>query len=305
MNDDALNVTGKLAGLSYPEEPRKALKWFDRILTADTPPDEPFTLENPLIVPHIDFRVNQGLYGEAWSRFLKLDQFPECIVILGVGHQCPSELSSIPCTFDTILGKVETDFDAYDVLDKGTEPPIGRFPDAYHREHSLEYVVIWLQALHRLYFKNDSFKVVPVLMGGLQEYIDAGEIPDEDTDVRMLGVSLKKLSEQHPSLAIVASIDGCHVGPRFGHPSGIPELQPQVVQQWEGKLWEKCRSDSFHEFFAHLSAIRNIFYFDGVGVLSLLLQNYNLAAKITGQELWYEDHDDSFVTFSSGQMNRI
>jgi MEMO1 family protein len=107
------------------------------------------------------------------------------------------------------------------------------------------------------------------------------------------------------STIMLASIDGCHVGPRFDHDFKGDTSVQEVVQTWEKKLWTLARSDKLEFFFQHAAHIENAFYFDGLGVLTLLFQHFELKSVVTTRDLWFQESDQSFVTFSGGWFDNL
>lgn len=303
-------VNGKFAGSSYPDEPAKALRYFQAALNRVPEPKKVSQNRPPLfIVPHIDFRVNLDIYGLVYKRLLTLPKgkFPETFVILGVGHQCPCEFSSCPLDYETVFGRVGTDHVLWSTLQNHCQLPLPNFPDSFDHEHSIEFVVVWLQALCQLRGEPADFKILPILMSGLHLNMAKGVPPADGDDFHTFSTAFQKtMSGLDPEkTCIIASIDGCHVGPRFDHPFAGDEMAQRNVQNWESELWSLCRSDRFNDFFQHIAAIRNAFYFDGVGVLSLLLQTYSVRADVEASALWHEDADQSFVTFSGGTLAAV
>ena len=305
----SIRVQAAFAGLSYPVDPRALLKSFRCLLKDAVSPAKHARAVSPqhIIVPHIDFRVNLELYASSYSLFLNARELPEIFYILGVGHQCPHEFSACRCNYTTPLGSVLSDNDCLEFMQKECGSDIERSPATFVHEHSLEYVVIWLQALRDLFFPGHLFRIVPVLMGGLFETVQSGCLPDEDDEITRFGQALHRSFQTHGKgrAACIASIDGCHVGPRFDHAfEGLPPVQ-KAVQAWEKKLWQNCRTDRLDHFINHISQVQNGFYFDGLGVLTCLLRNFHLKATGMSHGIWYEPGDQSFVTFSSGQLTAL
>jgi MEMO1 family protein len=297
------------AGTCYPRTPQAILKFFKNALDASpqnssAPEDDPLP-PAPLawIVPHIDFRVDLSTYATVYRQMAQLKTFPETVYILGVGHRCPHDFSLCPGAFSTPLGRVDS---ATEVIEEIAQPfphPLDRSPESFVGEHSLEFVVIWLQALRDLHFPGAMFRVVPVLLGGLPESVIASKPPSKRSTFHRFGSLLMDSFRRRDSTSmLIASIDGCHVGPRFDHPFPADERVQKAVWEWESHLWDLCQSSSLPPFYEHLGAVRNGFYFDGVGVLTLLLQQHPLEARILARKLWHQDHDHSFVTFSAGYL---
>ncbi len=296
-------LTSPFAGQTYPRDVEQAINYFDQALnTSPKPAKLPSHHPEILIVPHIDFRVNLSTYGTGYRRLTERKTFPETFIILGVGHHCPHEMASVPYSYKTILGDVECHSDAWETLKKETSFPIERAPESFESEHSIDFVIIWLQMLHKVRGEKKPFRIIPILMGGLMEAILHEKQPDPESEFTQFTEAFKAMINalDPATTCIIASIDGCHVGPRFQHQFPADDHVQSIVRKWETELWGKCRSDQFDDYFKHLSTIGNGFYFDGVGVMSLLLKTFDIRAHIDATELWHEKRDESFVTFSTG-----
>jgi len=292
------------AGTCYPSSPQVARKFFRDALETLSPDESiPPAPPDPVawIVPHIDFRVDISTYASVYRQIAQLGTFPETVYILGVGHRCPHDFSLCAGSFRTPLGTVRSNKRIIAGITKSCGLALDRSPESFPGEHSLEFVVIWLQALRDLFFPGHDFQVVPVLLGGLPEHVIASKPPGPRTAYRRFGRALMDSYRDHKATSlIIASIDGCHVGPRFDHDFPADERIQHAVWNWEIRLWQSCASISLSEYYLQLGEIRNGFYFDGVGVLTLLLQNRPLEPLLFSRKLWYEKHDQSFVTFTAG-----
>lgn len=257
-----------------------------------------------LIVPHIDFRVNLELYVHSYAHLFTASTFPELVIILGVGHRCPEEFSMHPFGLQTPYGDLLPDLQTWEDISRKCDFEISRSPGSFQGEHSLDFAACWLETVRQLAFPERSFTILPVLCGGLFENLYLNTPPDETDEFYLLGGALAATIQKRPagSALIIASIDGCHVGPRFQHLFGGNSAVRRAVSNWEHNLWSKAQPERFGEFFSHLSALQNMFHFDGVGVLSLLLQHFNYRTRIEKTECWFEGSDQSFVTFSTGTM---
>lgn len=299
---DVVKFKSRHEGSSYPSDRAELYDLFQELL--EDAGDEWWKGRSVqgLIVPHIDFRVNLDLYASVYRWLMEGKRFPKYFVILGVGHQCPAEYSLCPVAYETPLGVAEPAVDLYQQVCEGAGGKISHFPETFEGEHSLEYVVVWLQVIRDLYFPGEEFQVLPVLMGGLHREVAFNRPPKENDGVMKFGRALQEVvtGEGAGDTCWIASIDGCHVGQRFDHWYSGNVVTQQVVKNWESGMWERCRSDRFKEFFGYLHEMRNCFYFDGVGVLTLMLQLFPICAVCRERELWYEDSDESFVTFSGG-----
>jgi MEMO1 family protein len=294
-------LQARCAGSCYPADPKEILQTFSKALEKVSPVKKiAHDLRYP-IVPHIDFRVNFDLYAQTYALWRDAGWFPSRVVILGVGHKCPAEIACHPFGFRSALGEALPDRDLFSSLAASCPFPVDQETRGFQGEHSIEFVVIWLQALRDLFFPGRSFTILPVLCGGLQHAVEAGAPPRETSPESVFARALGKLS-QEPDTAIVASIDGCHVGPRFQHPFAADKKVQTQVSRWEKKLWTLASTETLPEFFRHLGTNQNGFYFDGVGVLHALLAGQNLRTKTHPPVQWYESSDQSIVTFSRGHL---
>jgi predicted class III extradiol MEMO1 family dioxygenase len=293
-------------GSSYPEDPAEIRSHFAEALDGVTAARAPLTFDRPefLILPHIDFRVNFELYAQTYLRLAMASVWPERILILGVGHQCPYEFSVVPFPMETPLGTLDGDLDAFDYWQSGCPFDLAHSPESFVGEHSIEFAAIWLETLRQRHFPKSRSRALPMLCGGLNDFLVQGEPPGQDHSITMLGERMAEWIEEYSTepLLVIVSIDGCHVGPRFQHDFYAHPPARRSVMNWESALWRHCSHRSYEAFFDHLSRIGNMFYFDGSGALSLLIRHLDLSASIEETVCWHEDTDQSMVSFSCGSL---
>ena len=247
--------------------------------------------------------MNLGLYAETYAQWRDAGWFPSRIIILGVGHRSRDEFACLPAGYKTPLGEVEPDQAFHQALASRCPFPLVRDARAFQGEHSIEFVVVWLQILRDLFFPDRSFTILPVLYGGLQEFVEKGQPPGDADPAAVFAKALATLpGANDPATAWVASIDGCHVGPRFQHPFEADEKVRQRVASWEKQLWQVASTETLPDFFNHLASNSNAFYFDGVGVLHALLAGQRLKAEIQPTVQWHDPSDQSLVSFSRGYL---
>jgi AmmeMemoRadiSam system protein B len=297
-----LFLDAALAGPVYPRSEKLLLRLFSGALERATPTPRVPRATRVWVVPHIDFRVSLSAYARTYRHLLEMTSWPSTFVILGVGHTCPHEVSSLPCGFRTPLGTAECNADLWTTLQTHSPLPLARAPRAWPGEHSIEFVVIWLQALARLRGHREPVRILPVLLGGLGEALLAGTGPDADPEFASFQPAFQKILTASSDWQIIASIDGCHVGPRFGHDQPVTPPLRRTVAAWERTLWSECRSDRFDRFWNHLALVQNRYYFDGSGVLSLLLRSFPLRFQRFQREEWFDPTDHSLVSFTGGAL---
>lgn len=282
----------------YPSDREAALRYFRGALkkTVATP-----KIHGPLagiVAPHIDFRVSLTAHAAAFRPLLD-EPLAERYLILGVGHRSPIEWNLDRRDIITPLGHARCDREFVDALASA-----GMFePEAHRGEHSIEFPLLFLQAIHELHPEPRDVRFIPILCGGLHRYVDGDEEWDDLAGFHALTGTLAKLFRIFPpgeKLRIIVSIDGCHVGPRFQHPFNVTPALLESIDNWEKDLWSIAEPGDVRKFLNWFREQRNDLYFDGVGALALLMAAGNFRIDRTYYEQWLTPRDKSVVTFSSG-----
>jgi AmmeMemoRadiSam system protein B len=299
----------------YPSDPAEALDFFrqafalaDKIDLPSAPPDLQLA---GIVTPHIDFRVSRRAYAAAFAPLLR-EPLADTYLILGVGHRSRQEWNLDRRDYTTPLGRAECDTTLVEKLAADVESARLFEPKAHQGEHSIEFPLLWLQALHQLHPDGGKKPVrfVPLLCGGLHSYVERMQEWDELTDFHRLARALGALFKKDPpgqKLRVIVSIDGCHIGPRFQHPFEVDEKMLRDTAKWENQLWTLAARGDAREFLDWLREEGNDRYFDGVGALALLfaaaaVAGKNVAIQRTFYEQWFTPRDASAVTFSSGRV---
>jgi hypothetical protein len=299
----------------YPSDSDKALQFFRHAfaLGPDIPPAPRGRKLAGIVAPHIDFRVSLPAYAAAFRPLLD-EPLAENYLILGVGHRSRLEWNLDRRDHVTPLGRAICATDLVDVLAGEIEPRRLFLAAAHEGEHSIEFPLVWLQALHRLHpAAKDAerpVRFVPLLCGGLHHYVDGAAEWDDLAFFHQLARALADLFAKAPpgeKLRIIVSIDGCHMGPRFDHPFRVDKRLLQATTAWEEVLWRHAAPGDARKFLEWFRTEGNDRYFDGVGALGLLLAAGGLAGKTFGiqrtyYEQWFTERDASVVTFSSGRV---
>jgi AmmeMemoRadiSam system protein B len=296
----------------YPSQPIETLAFFQKAFqsfSADDLPVAPVqTSLLGIITPHIDFRVSLRAYAAAFRPLLE-EPLADAYLILGVGHRSRLEWNFDRRDYVTPLGHVACATELVDSLTAHANPAHPFAPDAHEGEHSIEFALLWLQALHRLHPSKTakSFRFVPLLCGGLHPYIENLAEWDALDDFHRLARNLADILQKFPSnqkLRIIVSIDGCHLGPRFQHPFRVTPALLKATTGWEEKLWACASQGDARTFLDWFRDEGNDRYFDGVGALGLLLAAGagKFSIQRTFYEQWFTERDASAVTFSSGRI---
>ncbi|HUB65971.1 MAG TPA: AmmeMemoRadiSam system protein B [Candidatus Methylacidiphilales bacterium] len=296
----------------YPSNPKTALNFFRKALNSfpakELPPSPAKKNIAGIIMPHIDFRVSLASYAAAFHLLLG-ELLADTYLILGVGHRSQIEWNLDRRDYVTPLGRVGCARELVDILAEGATSSQYFSPEGHHGEHSIEFALVWLQALHRLHpgKTKKKFRFVPLLCGGLYHYVEQIAEWKDLADFHRLSRNLAHLFEKNPpgeKLRVIVSIDGCHIGPRFHHPFAVTPAILKSIDHWEKNLWACASAGDARNFLDWFRVEGNIRGFDGVGALGLLLAAG--AGKFTLQrtcyEQWFSPHDASVVTFSSGRV---
>lgn len=299
----------RCAGTCYPIDGDRALAYFRSFFSepgAAPLPSAPAQGRNDLLgvlSPHIDFRVSAKAYTHAFAPLAGAPE-AEVYLILGVGHRSRVEWSVDDRDLLTPLGRALADVESIDWLRHQVEFPL-RDAEAHDGEHSIEFPIVLLQALRAFRGSGRPVRFLPVLCGGLHKSVEQARAPSADSAFGRLAGALRSLRQAYGErMQIIVSIDGCHMGPRFGHPFAITPFLLGQTRRWEEELWRTVERQDLSAFFVHLGRERNIRYFDGVGALALLLRITEGQARLerTYYEQWFEESDRSVVTFTSGVL---
>jgi AmmeMemoRadiSam system protein B len=299
----------------YPSEPAEALAFFQKALASfppgELPPAPPAASLSGIITPHIDFRVSLRSYAAAFRPLLE-EPLADTYLILGVGHRSRLEWNFDRRDYVTPLGRVACATELVDSLSAHAEPGRHFSPKAHPGEHSIEFALLWLQALHRFHPSKTakSFRFAPLLCGGLHSYVECLAEWDDLHDFHQLTRALADVLQKFPAnqkLRIIVSIDGCHLGPRFEHPFRVTPALLKATAGWEEKLWACAARGDARAFLDWFREEGNDRYFDGVGALALLLAAGagKLSIQRTFYEQWFTREDASAVTFSSGRVLKV
>jgi len=282
----------------YPSEETAAVRYFRTALKKVAATTTGGGLLAGVIAPHIDFRVSLGAHATAFRPLLDAP-LAERYLILGVGHRSPLEWNLDRRDYETPLGRAVCERDLVAEL----AGPASFGPEAHEGEHSIEFPLLFLQAIHRLHPEPREVRFIPILCGGLHAYIEGYRKWDDLEEFRQLARALGRLFEAYPpgdKLRVIVSIDGCHMGPRFQHPFQVTKPLLAATEIWERELWKVAEPGDARAFLDWVRAEGNDRYFDGVGALALLMAAGKFHFERTYYEQWFTPRDTSVVTFSSG-----
>ncbi|WP_069130703.1 AmmeMemoRadiSam system protein B [Rhodohalobacter halophilus] len=249
-----------------------------------------------LYAPHIDLRVGEEQYAEAFSTLKHLQ--PKRVVILATSHYAgyfPDQYEGTPFigsekTFRLPHRSFETD-QAY--LKKLAENAPGfTLSDRAHRiEHSIEIHLLLISEI----WKHDV-EIVPILVGSLDEmmYHPEGDIADK---LNRFSKKLNKLDT--PDTFYLISGDLSHIGKKFGDSVHADLMKPNVEQIDKRFLNASVRNNP-EDLLSEISE-----HFDSSRICGFppLFTFMNAFPELHGEQInyhwWDEQRTESAVSFGS------
>jgi hypothetical protein len=309
-------LTAKHHPACYPSHAEKALAFFRHALTLGTeiPPAPKGRHLAGIIAPHLGpFQLALASYVAGFRPLLD-EPLAENYLILGVGHRSRLEWNLDRRDHVTPFGRAVCATELVDALAAGIDPKRLFLADAHEGEHSIEFPLVWLQAIHRLHPSTRGeappVRFLPLLCGSLYHFVDGQAEWDDLAFFHRVATALGELFEKNPAgekLRVIVSIDGCHMGPRFDHPFQMTPRLLEATAAWEDHLWRHAAPGDARKFLEWFRAEGNDRYFDGVGALGLLLAAGGLAGKPfhiqrTAYDQAFSNRDHSVVTCSGGRV---
>lgn len=198
-----------------------------------------------IISPHIDYGRGGNIYAKVWSQAKQALSGTELIIILGTDHNdIEANITLTYQSYETPWGIVATDKQAVDELAGELGEKIFKYELHHRKEHSIEAALIWAHHL----LKDTQYKVLPVLCGSFQQFIDSGENPSEENVIRSTIEFLKRLAGRRRTV-IVAAADLAHQGPVFGDPRPLDLVGRARMAKYDEELVSvMCRGNA-EDFF--------------------------------------------------------
>ncbi|MEM8884188.1 MAG: AmmeMemoRadiSam system protein B [Planctomycetota bacterium] len=254
------------AGRGYPIDDEGAAAFLDEHLAAG---GEQTGSVTRLIAPHIDLQLGSEIHGQAHAR-LRAGGRPDLVVVLGVAHQS-TEHPFVACRkdFATPRGTVRYDAKFVDALEEHYGESISDGVLVHKTEHSIEFQALWL-AHH---WAEDPPAMVPILVRGFHESIEAGESPSGLPHVeRFLAALRKTMAEDGRHIVVLASVDLAHVGPIYDHDEGLDEDGERELAVADRPLLDAMVHDDAEGFFEAIAAEKNRRHVCGVAPIYLTLR---------------------------------
>ena len=281
------------AGISYPGQAEELRGRLETILVTQEAPLFPRGNITALVAPHIDLEAGKRVYSSAYQAIKGVT--PERVIILGVGHSMVNEMFSLTTkSFETPLGRVETDQKIVTELRKAGNIIVSGDDFAHRDEHSIEFQLIFLQHI----ISDVSFTIIPVLCGSLigsllnysrEEYKSRGS-----DFLKILADAAKE-----EGTILIAGVDFSHVGPKFGHDLPASLIIDKSERHDRQLLNFLCAMDA-DSFWLESKKIEDKYNVCGFSVLACLLETLPPShGHLLSYEIFKEDPTRSAVSFAA------
>ena len=194
--------------------------------------------------PHIDLRAGGETYPPAFTALAAAAHQPRPIeryVILGVAHNGGAEPGksfavASDKNYATPFGEAPTDRDLIDEWSHRAGRDVTDQQWAHRTEHSVEFPLLFLQYVQA---RADlpPYEVVPVLLGGVDHYLEAGRDPLQAAEIDGELTALRgAVDAGGKRTCYLLSVDLTHVGPKFGAPERIDDAAAAACEQADRQL---------------------------------------------------------------------
>ncbi len=170
------------------------------------------------LIPHIDYARGGATFAWAFKEVFERTG-ASLFVVIGTSHYSPERFTLTRKHFKTPLGIAPTDQEYIDRLVAHYGDGLFRDELAHLPEHSIELEVVFLQYL---YENRRPFRIVPLLVGPVQDCVARNESPAHQADVGRMIAALRRVEEEtREPICYLISGDLAHVGPKFGDPEPV------------------------------------------------------------------------------------
>ncbi|MBN2516308.1 MAG: AmmeMemoRadiSam system protein B [Deltaproteobacteria bacterium] len=285
------------AGSAYEADPVKLSRFIDAI-EQNLPRNDSDYIHRHItgvVAPHIDIMVGSTTYIDLY-RHVKGKNY-KLVVILGIDHQRNDGLYSVSeKNFITPFGTIKTDRDFISQLKKRVPQGTLSSNDFGHRtEHSIEFQTIFLH-----YYLEEPFCIVPILCGGIHEFIYQGKNIFADERFNKMTDVLSDLIQMGGNNALIVSgVDFSHIGFKFGHHMTAEALLPQA-QSYDRTIISHLLQGQPDKIFE--SAVETRDRFNVCGLPSIITFSRILqgsTGKLIAHETYNESATQSAVTYAS------
>ena len=197
-----------------------------------------------IMCPHIDLRAGGEIYPPAFTALAAAARIPtpiELYVILGVAHNGgtrPGTSFGVASDKDyaTPFGEAPTDRHLIDEWSRRAGRDVTDQQWVHRTEHSVEFPLLFLQHV-QAQADLPPYAVVPVLLGGVDHYLQEGRDPLQAAEVRRDLAALRDAVKASGKRACyLLSVDLAHIGPKFGDPERVDDGGAAACEQKDRHL---------------------------------------------------------------------
>ncbi len=248
-----------------------------------------------LVAPHIDLQVGGATYGKAYAAIRHLK--PTRLIILGTGHALEDGIFCLTTKdYQTPFGGLPTDKEAVQLLRRAGDGVVADDDFPHRTEHAIEFQTLFLRKIF-----PGPVMMVPILCGSMHRYFTESSRPSEIPEVGRFLACLAKLIDE--TTLVVAGVDMCHVGPKFGHPHPASYYE-QEFNTHDHTLLDALCIGSVQAFWAEGKRVEDRYHVCGFSALACLLE---LLPGVTGQvldyQIWHEAETHSAVSYAAAVLS--
>ena len=197
-----------------------------------------------IMCPHIDLRAGGQIYPPAFTALAAAAHTPrpiELYIILGVAHNGgtrPGATFAVASdkNYATPFGEAPTDRSVVGEWSRRAGRDVTDQQWVHRTEHSVEFPLLFLQYTQA---RADlpRYEVVPVLLGGVDHYLQEGRDPLQEAEVRRELAALREaVAACGKRACYLLSVDLAHIGPKFGDPERIDDAGAAACEQKDRHL---------------------------------------------------------------------
>ena len=197
-----------------------------------------------IMCPHIDLRAGGEVYPPAFTALAAAARAPnpiELYVILGVAHNGGTQPGATFAVasdknYATPFGEAPTDRRLIGEWSRLAGRDVTDQQWVHRTEHSVEFPLLFLQYI-QAQADLTPYSVVPVLLGGIDQYLQAGSDPLQAPEVqRELAALREAVAAGGKRACYLLSVDLAHIGPKFGDPERVDDAGAAVCEQKDRHL---------------------------------------------------------------------
>jgi AmmeMemoRadiSam system protein B len=306
LNDDWSAVEARPAyhaGRGYPEQKKELSSFLESFYAAPEGPGElpskPRSNDlKAIIAPHMDISASGTVIAHAFKALAERTE-AGLFVIFGTGHMEPQRMFVLSDKdYETPLGRVRTDRDLVDRIQKLRKNRNPMDDYIHKQEHSIEFMVLFLQ--HALGDRRE-IRIVPVLAAGMSANVLTGAPPSADPAFRDFMDALDKaMAERGEPVCFIAGADLAHLGPRYGDKETWAPIRMAEEEELDRGMLAPVLAGDKDGFFNEIAKIKDRRRICGLPPIYAAME----AGKAQSGEFlkwayWHDDSTHSAVTFAS------